>query len=404
MKNKNVKRVFAIIIASLLMTTMTACGGNNSNREDIEDIVTEKESVTTTNTEDLAEVIEPKDTVDEITYKEEEDLFLIEDVDHSNQKKVDMDSLKPDSKSYVLNKSVDIYYTDAIFAGYTKENISVNTITSNEEWTYVAFAKSSWLVKTDELKEATTEVEKTTENSKSENIVPTEKSSYTVTDMNKTMYAKQSVNLRSGPDTSYDKVGNLSTNQEVKITGQANTGWYRISFDGGIAFVSNKYLSENKVEVNTSTSNTSTSNNNNDGNASNSNNNNGNSNNGSNEQVAPAPEQIVPEPTPQPSTSVSAETAIANADAAMRNAGFITFTEGVQQAWDAGLYEEWGWSYEEAMAEAPTFGAGYFIGYVTANGNAEDIVNTYIAYGHTSYYLEYQGVANDGTFKFKCYY
>lgn len=42
MKNKNVKRVFAIIIASLLMTTMTACGGNNSNREAIEDVVTEK--------------------------------------------------------------------------------------------------------------------------------------------------------------------------------------------------------------------------------------------------------------------------------------------------------------------------------------------------------------------------
>lgn len=40
MKNKNVKRVFAIIMASLLMTTMTACGGNNSNREAIEDVVT----------------------------------------------------------------------------------------------------------------------------------------------------------------------------------------------------------------------------------------------------------------------------------------------------------------------------------------------------------------------------
>lgn len=132
MKNKNVKRVFAIIIASLLMTTMTACGGNNSNREAIEDVVTTKENVTTTNTEDLAEVIEPKDTMKEITYKEEEDLFLIQNVDHSNKKKVDMDSLKPNSRSYVLNKSVDIYYTDAILAGYTKENISVNTITSNE--------------------------------------------------------------------------------------------------------------------------------------------------------------------------------------------------------------------------------------------------------------------------------
>lgn len=392
MKNKDVKRVFAIIIASLLMTTMTACGGNNSNREAIEAVITTaKESVTITNTEDLAEVIQPEDTVKEITYTEEEDLFLIENVDHSNQNKVDMDSLKPNSKSYVLNKSVDIYYTDAILAGYTKENISVNTITSNEEWTYVAFAKSSWLVKTDELKEATTEVEKTTENSKSENIVPTEKSPYTVTDMNKTMYAKQSVNLRSGPDTSYDKVGNLSTNQEVTITGQADTGWYRISYDGGIAFASNNYLSDNKVEVNTSTSSTS---NNNNGNTSNENNNNGGS-----ESV-----NSTPEPTPQPNPSVSAETAIANADAAMRNAGLITFTEELTNLWNAGEFSDSGLTYEELMADAPTFGAGYFIGYVTADGNAKGLVSVYQAYEHTSYYLEYQGVANDGTFKFKCYY
>lgn len=396
MKNKDVKRVFAIIIASLLMTTMTACSGNNSNREAIEDVVTAtKENVTTANTEDLAEVIKPKDTVKEITYTEEEDLFLIENVDHSNQNKVDMDSLKPNSKSYVLNKSVDIYYTDAILAGYTKENISVNTITSNEEWTYVAFAKSSWLVKTDELKEATTEVENTTENSKSENIVPTEKSHYTVTDMNKTMYAKQSVNLRSGPDTSYDKVGSLSTNQKVTITGQADTGWYRISFDGNIAFVSNKYLSNNKVEVNTSTSN-STSNNNN-GNTSNDNNNNGGS-----ESVNSTPETTVQDPTPQPNPSVSAETAIANADAAMREAGFITMSEKLENYHNSGeITDE---DYNQLLAYAPTFGAGYFIGYVTADGNAKGLVSVYQAYGYSGYYLEYQGIANDGTFKFKCYY
>lgn len=88
----------------------------------------------------------------------------------------------------------------------------------------------------------------------------------------------------------------------------------------------------------------------------------------------------------------------------LRTNGLITFTEGVQQAWDAGLYEEWGWSYEEVMADAPTFGAGYFIGYATANGDATPIVSTYKAYGHTEYYLEYMGKQVDGTYKFKCYY
>ena len=72
---------------------------------------------------------------------------------------------------------------------------------------------------------------------------------YTYTDMNATMYATQTVNVRNLPSTDGEKVGSLSTNQEVAITGQASTGWYRIEYNGGEAYVSNKYLSDEKVEV-----------------------------------------------------------------------------------------------------------------------------------------------------------
>lgn len=73
---------------------------------------------------------------------------------------------------------------------------------------------------------------------------------YTYTDMNATMYAKQSVNVRELPLTDGERVGGLSTNQEVAVTGQCNeTGWYRIEYDGGTAYVSNNYLSDTKVEV-----------------------------------------------------------------------------------------------------------------------------------------------------------
>lgn len=88
----------------------------------------------------------------------------------------------------------------------------------------------------------------------------------------------------------------------------------------------------------------------------------------------------------------------------LRAAGLITFQEEFDNLWNAGEFSDSGLTYEELMADAPTFGAGYFIGYATANGNGEDIVNTYIAYGHTSYYLEYMGKQADGTYKFKCYY
>ena len=72
---------------------------------------------------------------------------------------------------------------------------------------------------------------------------------FTVTELTATKYATQSVNVRSGPSTDYDKIGGLTTNQEVQVTGQASTGWYRFTWtDGREAYVSDKYLSDSKVE------------------------------------------------------------------------------------------------------------------------------------------------------------
>jgi uncharacterized protein YkwD len=72
--------------------------------------------------------------------------------------------------------------------------------------------------------------------------------SYTYADMSKTMYAKSSVNVRDLPSTDGNKLGGLSTNQEVTVTGQCNeTSWYRIEYKGSTGYVSNKYLSDEKV-------------------------------------------------------------------------------------------------------------------------------------------------------------
>ncbi|MCL2254770.1 MAG: SH3 domain-containing protein [Lachnospiraceae bacterium] len=72
------------------------------------------------------------------------------------------------------------------------------------------------------------------------------------------MYVISSVNIRSGHSTDFDRVGSLSANQEVRVTGQSReTNWYRIEFGDGYAFVSNNYLEErntaaaNEPEYNT---------------------------------------------------------------------------------------------------------------------------------------------------------
>ena len=108
---------------------------------------------------------------------------------------------------------------------------------------------------TEPVEEATTEPD-TTEPMETVDPEPTEEPTpepqaiYTYTDMSDTMYAQQTVNVRDLPDTSGNKIGSLSTNDEIKISGQCNeTGWYMFEYNDSVAFVSNKYVSENKVEI-----------------------------------------------------------------------------------------------------------------------------------------------------------
>lgn len=104
----------------------------------------------------------------------------------------------------------------------------------------------------EETTEATSEPTETPEPEPTEEPTPeTEpQATYTYTDMSATMYAQQTVNVRDLPDTHGNKIGSLSTNDEIKISGKCNeTGWYMFEYNGSVAYVSNKYVDENKVEV-----------------------------------------------------------------------------------------------------------------------------------------------------------
>ena len=73
------------------------------------------------------------------------------------------------------------------------------------------------------------------------------------TEVNETVYATETVNLRSGPSTAHDKVGSLNKSDSVTRvgigTGEAE-GWSRIQLsDGSLVYVSNKYLSTTKPVV-----------------------------------------------------------------------------------------------------------------------------------------------------------
>ena len=96
----------------------------------------------------------------------------------------------------------------------------------------------------------TAEEAEATENANKTSSEQTAEPEYTYTDMSATMYATQTVNIRTLPSTDGEKVGSLSANQEINITGQCNeTSWYRFEYNGQTAYVSNNYVSDTKIEV-----------------------------------------------------------------------------------------------------------------------------------------------------------
>lgn len=107
---------------------------------------------------------------------------------------------------------------------------------------------------TEEVTE-TTEQPATQETEQTEEQTETPAPTYTYTDLDKTMFAKQSVNVRSLPSTDGEKLGALSFAQEIKVTGQCNeTKWYRIDYNGSVAYVSNNYLVDEKPVAQTTPS------------------------------------------------------------------------------------------------------------------------------------------------------
>lgn len=70
------------------------------------------------------------------------------------------------------------------------------------------------------------------------------------------MYVINTVNIRKGPSTAFEKVGTLNRGQAVIVLGQADTNWYEIAYGENNelrGFVSNKYLQENNIKNDTPT-------------------------------------------------------------------------------------------------------------------------------------------------------
>ena len=89
---------------------------------------------------------------------------------------------------------------------------------------------------------------------------PTTAPSYSVSPINDTVYISgNSVNVRSGPGTTYSIIGSESKGYELQRTGRTNNGWSRVNYKGGVGYVSESYLTATKPVTNNNSSSGTTS-------------------------------------------------------------------------------------------------------------------------------------------------
>lgn len=113
---------------------------------------------------------------------------------------------------------------------------------------------------------------------------------YTVVPMDvQVMYVQQTLNLRNGAGTDYEKIGSLAQNEQIVVNGYVDTAngkWYQLQNDDGSikGFVSASYVGTSKVEIKQSTpkKNTTSNNSASSGSSKNSSSNNSGSSNSSN--------------------------------------------------------------------------------------------------------------------------
>ena len=411
-------KIFAIAMVMVMMFALAACGNkvedtnNDVDVENIETSVTEESTIgenTLETEEDMDEAIdanegETKEDI-EIVYEEKENHYLMISNDMYGDKYVDGERIKegkdytnPVWQNITINNEIKLYDIMKYEVGYTKSGIKAILIESYGEWTYIDVydEETAYAVRTDELNKAmavatednSTKPEKESASDKNEENTNTNEATYSVVEMSATKYAKQSVNIRKGPGTDYEKIGSLTMNQKVTVTGQADNGWYRISFNGGDAYVSNKYLVDNKIETNETTTN-------NGGNSDNGGENNNGSDdttNNSNRDNGGGNNTSTPEPTPTtPTVDYSASDVVAIFESTLRGAGFVK-PEDYMTAEEMAMFgptDGMGWGDMTATLE-------------TAPTKAASLVEYMNSSGYTAFYIEVVDTSN-GVVTLRCY-
>ena len=65
-----------------------------------------------------------------------------------------------------------------------------------------------------------------------------------VEELDKTMYAQQNCNSRSGDGTNYDKVASIEKGAQLHATGRTSNDWYRVEWGDGVVYIAGSLLGD----------------------------------------------------------------------------------------------------------------------------------------------------------------
>ena len=139
-----------------------------------------------------------------------------------------------------------------------EENSTEETEASEESTVVETEKEESSEVSQEETKPSKVEEKPNKEEDKavSEETKPAEPEKVVVnfTDVDETVYATGSVNVRKGPGTEYEKVGSLAYGDSVKRIGIGDNNWSKVIYKDQELYISSNYLSTKKPEAQVSDS------------------------------------------------------------------------------------------------------------------------------------------------------
>ena len=149
------KKKYLITILTIgMIASLVGCGSKETmDSTDIEYV----ETASVVNTpEDTDNTTKPEDEINvvegpEYQYKEQKDIFVLEHIDDGDGTEIDMTDRVMDESKYTIPESIDIYSFFGTYAGYTKPNIYVGSVSKVGEWVSICFAQSSFLAKAEDF-------------------------------------------------------------------------------------------------------------------------------------------------------------------------------------------------------------------------------------------------------------